>query len=108
MPATCAILAPWLTLREFLQEDAHITDLELDPATRTSLFSIFDGHGGKAVAKFCAQHLVSSSPFTATRVGRLAQSPTSAPAISSLACGRLHPNQPACVHALLWCRHVSW
>ncbi|GAB4821123.1 hypothetical protein N2152v2_008169 [Parachlorella kessleri] len=39
------------------KEDAHITELDLEPNTRTALFSIFDGHGGKAVAKFCARHL---------------------------------------------------
>ena len=40
------------------QEDAHISELELDLKSKTALFSIFDGHGGKAVAKFSARHLV--------------------------------------------------
>lgn len=30
-----------------LQEDAHAVELELDPATGTALFGVFDGHGGK-------------------------------------------------------------
>ena len=47
----CALAVPQM-------EDAHIAALDLDPATRTSLFSIFDGHGGKAVAKYSAKHLV--------------------------------------------------
>ncbi|KAL4433776.1 hypothetical protein ABPG75_000217 [Micractinium tetrahymenae] len=38
-------------------EDAHIAALDLDPATKTSLFSVFDGHGGRAVSQFCAAHL---------------------------------------------------
>lgn len=38
-------------------EDAHISELELDLNSKTALFSIFDGHGGKAVAKFSARHL---------------------------------------------------
>ncbi|EFN51820.1 hypothetical protein CHLNCDRAFT_9625, partial [Chlorella variabilis] len=38
-------------------EDAHIAELDLDPATKTSLFSVFDGHGGRAVSQFCAMHL---------------------------------------------------
>eukprot|EP00887_Chlorella_sp_A99_P005128 scaffold25.g5128.t1 len=38
-------------------EDAHIAALNLDPTTNTSLFSVFDGHGGHAVAKYCSLHL---------------------------------------------------
>lgn len=38
------------------QEDAHILALDFD--AHTSLFSVFDGHGGKAVALFAAKHLV--------------------------------------------------
>lgn len=38
-------------------EDAHIAALDLDPTTKTSLFSVFDGHGGRAVSQFCAAHL---------------------------------------------------
>ncbi|KAM3277607.1 hypothetical protein ACQJBY_045483 [Aegilops geniculata] len=36
-------------------EDAHTAIPQLDE--RTSFFAVFDGHGGKAVAKFCAKHL---------------------------------------------------
>ncbi|KAM3259766.1 hypothetical protein ACQJBY_051192 [Aegilops geniculata] len=36
-------------------EDAHTAVPQLDE--RTSFFAVFDGHGGKAVAKFCAKHL---------------------------------------------------
>lgn len=39
------------------QEDAHITKLELD-SHHTALFAVFDGHGGKAVAKYAAIHMV--------------------------------------------------
>ena len=34
-------------------EDAHIATLDLDQDIH--LFSIFDGHGAKEVAKFCEQ-----------------------------------------------------
>lgn len=37
------------------QEDAHIALIDYD--TNTSLFGVFDGHGGHEVAKYCAQHL---------------------------------------------------
>ncbi|XP_024373392.1 probable protein phosphatase 2C 11 isoform X5 [Physcomitrium patens] len=38
-------------------EDAHKAILNVDKNTSTSIFGIFDGHGGKLVAKFCAKHL---------------------------------------------------
>ena len=41
-----------------LQEDAHATVLQLDPGGSTAMFGVFDGHGGKQVAKYTAQHLV--------------------------------------------------
>ncbi|KAK7311053.1 hypothetical protein RJT34_08935 [Clitoria ternatea] len=36
-------------------EDAHAAHLDLDAST--SFFGVYDGHGGKVVAKFCAKHL---------------------------------------------------
>lgn len=38
-------------------EDAHSAVLDVDSKTRTGFFAVFDGHGGKEVAKFCANHL---------------------------------------------------
>ncbi|KAG0619205.1 hypothetical protein M758_4G123500 [Ceratodon purpureus] len=38
-------------------EDAHTAILNVDKDTSTSIFGIFDGHGGKVVSKFCAKHL---------------------------------------------------
>lgn len=38
------------------QEDAHISALDID-GNYTAVFSVFDGHGGKAVAKFAAKHM---------------------------------------------------
>lgn len=34
------------------QEDAHISKTEKDKA----LFAVFDGHGGREVAVYCAEH----------------------------------------------------
>ncbi|RDX76533.1 putative protein phosphatase 2C 60, partial [Mucuna pruriens] len=36
-------------------EDAHAAHLDLDAST--SFFGVYDGHGGKVVAKFCAKYL---------------------------------------------------
>ncbi len=41
-----------------VQEDAHSAVLDVDSTSRTGFFAVFDGHGGKEVAKFCASHLV--------------------------------------------------
>ncbi|PWZ43781.1 putative protein phosphatase 2C 42 [Zea mays] len=38
-------------------EDAHAIVLNLDAATGTSFFGVYDGHGGPAVSKYCARHL---------------------------------------------------
>ncbi|KAK9808817.1 hypothetical protein WJX72_004207 [[Myrmecia] bisecta] len=38
-------------------EDAHSVALDLDDASGAALFGVFDGHGGKSVAKFCAKYL---------------------------------------------------
>lgn len=42
----------------FLQEDAHSILLDLDNS-KSGFFGVFDGHGGKEVAKFSALYLVS-------------------------------------------------
>uniref|UniRef100_A0A0D9W6T0 protein-serine/threonine phosphatase n=1 Tax=Leersia perrieri TaxID=77586 RepID=A0A0D9W6T0_9ORYZ len=38
-------------------EDAHATIEDLDVSTNTSFFGVYDGHGGCAVARYCANHL---------------------------------------------------
>jgi protein phosphatase 1G len=40
-----------------VQEDAHIASLDLGDEHGTGLFAVFDGHGGKLVAKYAAKHL---------------------------------------------------
>ena len=44
-----------------LQEDAHAIELDLqsDGKPKASMFGVFDGHGGKEVARFTAMHIVS-------------------------------------------------
>lgn len=39
------------------QEDAHTSLLNFDARTRSSLFAVYDGHGGSEVAKYCAKYL---------------------------------------------------
>ncbi|KAK6180155.1 hypothetical protein SNE40_012355 [Patella caerulea] len=39
------------------QEDAHNCITDFDEETDTSLFAVYDGHGGSEVAQYCAQHL---------------------------------------------------
>ena len=41
------------------QEDAHTVELALDPEVGTSLFAVFDGHGGRQVADLCSENVVS-------------------------------------------------
>lgn len=54
-------------------EDAHIAQLEADQSTKTSLFAVFDGHGGRAVSQYCAAHLAEELMKTeAYRKGDLA------------------------------------
>jgi serine/threonine protein phosphatase PrpC len=49
---TCALPPP-----RWAQEDAHAVVLDVDQ-DKTGFFGVFDGHGGKEVAKFAAKHLV--------------------------------------------------
>ena len=44
-----------------LQEDAHAIELDLQSngKPKASMFGVFDGHGGKEVARFTAMHIVS-------------------------------------------------
>jgi len=44
--------------RTRIQEDAHIANLDLGDEHATGLFAVFDGHGGKLVAKYAAKHLM--------------------------------------------------
>lgn len=47
-------------------EDAHIVNLDLDDSKKgeVALFGVFDGHGGKEVAKFCAVHIAEALKAT--------------------------------------------
>lgn len=56
---------PFCFVVVLLQEDAHSIVLQLDGSDgggqadpTVGLFGVFDGHGGKEVAKFVANHLV--------------------------------------------------
>ena len=46
------------TRNALLQEDAHAVALGLADRDDAALFAIYDGHGGKEVAKFAAVHMV--------------------------------------------------
>ncbi|XP_013382607.1 protein phosphatase 1G [Lingula anatina] len=39
------------------QEDSHNCCLDFDPESQTSLFAVYDGHGGAEVAQYCSLHL---------------------------------------------------
>ena len=41
-----------------VQEDAHAVCLNIDESFPTGFFAVFDGHGGKEVARFCAIYMV--------------------------------------------------
>jgi len=47
-------------------EDSHIINLNVDDAQKgqVALFGVFDGHGGKEVAKFCAAHIADALKAT--------------------------------------------
>ena len=53
-------------------EDAHIANIELD-SQMSALFGVYDGHGGKEVAKFVSRHLaeelVKSPQYIANKQG---------------------------------------
>ena len=114
----------------FCQEDAHAAVLDVDELagqpTGTGYFGVFDGHGGKEVAKFAAKYLVSPA------VQSLFLSPQ--PPLISLPerksgvnpCADQHPVTVSAslipTHVLIWplkaqrgrqpvlacCRHTSW
>lgn len=42
-------------MKKFIFQDAHNCILEFDEDT--SLFAVYDGHGGHEVAAYCADHL---------------------------------------------------
>jgi len=46
-------------LRLLSQEDAHAMSLDVGTDGKTGFFAVFDGHGGKEVAKFVALKMVS-------------------------------------------------
>ena len=53
-------------------EDAHIANIELD-SQMSALFGVYDGHGGKEVARFVSRHLaeelIKSPAYTANKQG---------------------------------------
>ncbi|EFJ42878.1 hypothetical protein VOLCADRAFT_97065 [Volvox carteri f. nagariensis] len=55
-------------------EDAHVVNLDID-GNGTALFAVFDGHGGREVASFCAQHIVSTAQTGDAEVEEVVRSP---------------------------------
>ena len=55
------------------QEDAHAIALGLADRDDAALFAIYDGHGGKEVAKFAAVHMVRSRPLRSPVTSRTAR-----------------------------------
>ncbi|KXZ57009.1 hypothetical protein GPECTOR_1g911 [Gonium pectorale] len=55
-------------MASFPVEDAHVVSLDID-GRGTALFAVFDGHSGREVSAFCAQHIeeevVRSAAFSA-------------------------------------------
>lgn len=39
-------------------EDAHVTETDVLGEVDSAVFSVFDGHGGSEVARFCQTHLI--------------------------------------------------
>lgn len=48
----------WRFVNLPVQEDSHITTLDIGDGQKTALFAIFDGHGGKLVSLYTSLHLV--------------------------------------------------
>ena len=38
-------------------EDAHLACVDAEVSNLTGIYGVFDGHGGREVAKFCANHM---------------------------------------------------
>jgi serine/threonine protein phosphatase PrpC len=54
------------------QEDAHAMSLDVGNDGKTGFFAVFDGHGGKEVAKFVALKMVRVVTWSADKHQQLA------------------------------------